>query len=66
MKLLLSPAALNVITNKSLEERYLFQREGVTDSVIHQLGHLLLKKCNVFALVGSGMVQNQLCNPLPL
>lgn len=45
---------------------YLSQREGVTEGMIHQLSHLLLKPRHILTLVGSSMIQNQLCNTLAL
>jgi len=46
--------------------RYLPQSEGVAEGAVHQLGHLLLELRHVAALVGAGVVQQQLRHSVAL
>lgn len=44
----------------------LAQGNGVPPDLGHKLCHLSLEALDVLALVGTGVVQDQLCHPLPL
>lgn len=44
----------------------LSQGNGVPPELGHEFCHVSLEPLNVLALVGTGVVEDQLCHPLPL